>query len=100
MIRFAALSPLFASADALLVGVRPSAMPRVLPVMQADEPKHFYTVTHTFTGKEAAEEWWAAMGEMDLAEMAVKQHETGIIGHSFMPSSADGPIFCLWECKE
>jgi len=89
---------LLASADALLVAR--TSMPRVRTPVMADDAPNFYTVTHTFNGADAAEEWWKAVAETDMAADAKKQHEEGIFAHNFLPAGPDGPIFCLWECKE
>jgi len=60
----------------------------------------FYLVEHTFK-LEAAADWWTA--HQAAAEVwstrQAKQEELGFHCHSFVPISADGPIYCVWEVK-
>lgn len=64
----------------------------------------FFHVQHEFRhGK--AQNWWAAAqaamapgGGWDDA--VVKNLEAGFFNHSFCPTSAEGPIFCIWEVRE
>merc|ERR1719473_2283021 len=32
--------------------------------------------------------------------MAKEQHEAGVFNHYFMPSAPEGPMVCVWECKD
>merc|ERR1719262_58758 len=80
------------------MGLRAPVTPRaVAPSM------NFYTVFHEFkVGKTemSSDEFWGAIAGVDMAEMAKGQHESGIFNHYFMPGAVDGPMMCLWECKD
>jgi len=64
----------------------------------------FYIVNHHFKPGMAAE-WWGKTGalmsdEAAFAENTKSTMEKGFFNHSFMPMSAEGPIYCVWEAKE
>lgn len=67
-------------------------------------PSTYFMITHHFRlGKQ--DEWWGkiqqAMSSPETMEALTKaQHENGFHNHSFMPSSVNGPMFCIWEAKE
>jgi hypothetical protein len=86
------------AALSLNMGLRAPVTPRaVAPSM------NFYTVFHEFkVGKTemSSDEFWGAIAGVDMAEMAKGQHESGIFNHYFMPGAVDGPMMCLWECKD
>uniref|UniRef100_A0A7S0LC12 Uncharacterized protein n=1 Tax=Coccolithus braarudii TaxID=221442 RepID=A0A7S0LC12_9EUKA len=60
----------------------------------------FYIVQHTFK-LDAGLDWWTA--HQAAAEVwqtrQSKQEELGFHCHSFVPISAVGPIYCVWEVK-
>ena len=78
----------------LSVGLRgPVAKARV-----AAPAMNFYTVYHEFKeGK--ADEFWSGVADIDMGAFAKSQHESGVFNHYFMPSDYNGPIMCVWECK-
>ena len=83
----------------LNVGLRAVAPSRTAPSRTVAPSMNYYAVFHNFKpGK--ADEFWGAMGDVDFAAMAEAQHEAGIFNHYFMPSDVEGPIMCLWECKD
>ena len=83
----------------LNVGLRAVAPSRTAPSRTVAPSMNYYAVFHNFKpGK--ADEFWGAMGDVDFAAMAEAQHEAGIYNHYFMPSDVEGPIMCLWECKD
>ncbi len=63
--------------------------------------KRFFVVRHAFKpGK--ADGFWKGVGEMAakpgaMAEAYDKQRALGFVYHSFMPTTDDGPILCVWE---
>ena len=62
------------------------------------QPPLFYAIRHEIKrGK--ADEFWGMAADMDMEAVAASQHESGIFNHNFLPAE-DGPILCLWECKE
>jgi hypothetical protein len=96
MARLATTLSLALGAEALLVGT-PAARPS-LKVAMADT--NFYAVSHTFAKNANVEEWWGQVAEADFAAMAKEQHAGGIFNHYFLPSAVEGPILCVWECKD
>ena len=62
----------------------------------------FYSVVHTFNdGK--AEGFWTNIQSMkpeDWPALTKKNNDLGFHNHSFMPAAVEGPINCLWECKD
>jgi hypothetical protein len=85
-------------AAALFVGVdalRPAVHPRISsPVMS-----EYYAVYHSMK-KGKSEAFWEQIASMDPVETAKAQHEGGIFAHNFLPTWENGPILCLWECKD
>jgi hypothetical protein len=64
----------------------------------------FYIVNHHFKPGMAAE-WWGTLGALMSDEAAFAENikstmEKGFFNHSFMPTAAEGPIYCVWEAKE
>ena len=41
-----------------------------------------------------------SMSPDDWAAMRKKNNDLGYHNHTFLPAGVDGPINCLWECKE
>lgn len=76
----------------------PLATSRAASPLMSGEPT-FYAVYHTFKPR-AAKAWWANMKSLNFKDVAKAQHAAGIFGHAFLPSEPEGPILCLWECKE
>lgn len=69
--------------------------------IKPEEPV-FFAVVHEFIDASKAEAFWKAFGEMtqeQMAEMNAKNDALGFHNHSYMPSSAEGPVLCLWEVK-
>ena len=87
---------LIGGANGLVIGT-PTARLTQQKITMADS--NFYAVFHTFKrGKKDA--FWESLADADFAAMAKAQHESGIFNHYFMPADVDGPVLCLWECKD
>ena len=44
--------------------------------------------------------WWYENEDVDIFTAAKMQHERGIYAHNCLPSTVDGPMLCIWECRE
>jgi hypothetical protein len=63
----------------------------------------FFLVQHDFINDEVKDKLWESQDSSSaVLEWKTKSEqflEKGFHSHSFMPSSRDGPLFCLWEAK-
>ena len=64
----------------------------------------FFVVQH-YVKPGQADAWWgkisAILGNEASAEAMTQAHlEHGFLNHTFMPSSKEGPFFCVWEARE
>ena len=62
----------------------------------------FFLVHHTFKPG-MAKKWWANMKNYYETKQKIhleNQIEAGVYCHTFMPTSKEGPMFCIWEAKE
>ena len=61
----------------------------------------FFIIHHEFK-EGAADGFWKWMGGMtpeDMTALGEKNLSLNMWNHSFMPSGAAGPCFCVWEAK-
>ena len=64
-----------------------------------------FFVVHHYVNPGQADAWWgkvsAILGDEASVEAMTQGHlEHGFFNHTFMPSSKEGPIFCVWEARE
>ena len=64
----------------------------------------FVAVVHEFRPG-AGEAWWAGLDALmkdpeAFVAMGEKQRALGYFNHAFLPSGGEGPVLCLWECRD
>lgn len=86
--------------DALTVGLAPKRWSaRRSSVALAELQSNFYAVYHTVKPG-TANEFWDGIAQADGTAMCKAQHKMDIFNHNFLPAAANGPILCVWECKD